>query len=146
MAMTASALGRFLAQIVVPSSGSSAMSTAGPFPLPTSSPIYRAFDCETIEFLAHGVDCGLVGGFFVAAPAQSGGRDRGTLGDAHNFHGEYPVETGDNVLGHIHREKSSFTHASARGALLVSKLHDKGKTGCVNFSKSQQYQSIKEER
>jgi hypothetical protein len=32
------------------------------------------------------------------------------------------------------------------GALLVSKLHDKGKTYRVNFSKSKQYQSIKGER
>ena len=40
MAMTASAWEPPLAVMVVPSSGSSAMSIFGPLPLPTSSPIY----------------------------------------------------------------------------------------------------------
>ena len=39
MASTASAFGMALAQIVVPSSGSTAMSTSGPSPMPTSSPM-----------------------------------------------------------------------------------------------------------
>ncbi len=39
MAMTVSAFGMSLAVSVVPSSGSSAMSTAGPLPVPTSSPM-----------------------------------------------------------------------------------------------------------
>jgi hypothetical protein len=39
MASTASAFGIALAQMVVPSSGSTAMSTSGPSPEPTCSPI-----------------------------------------------------------------------------------------------------------
>ncbi len=105
---------------------------------------HRALDGEAVEFLPHGIDGGLVGSLFVAASAQSGSRDRGAFGDAHQFHGEYPVKTGDNVLGHIHRWKSSFASASARGALLVSKLHDNSKTRARQFFERSNINRLKE--
>ena len=76
--------------MVVPSSGSSAMSTFGPLRVPTSSPMiehrrlvalaladhHRAVDRQPVELAPHGVDGGLVGGDLVAAAAQPRRGDR----------------------------------------------------------------------
>ena len=45
----------------------------------------RAVDGQAVEFAAHRVDGGLVGGLLVAAAAQARGGDGGALGDAHEF-------------------------------------------------------------
>ncbi|MGY2995819.1 hypothetical protein ACVWWD_004626 [Mesorhizobium sp. URHB0026] len=89
---------------------------------------HRALDGEAVELLAHGIDGDLVGSLFVAAAAQPGGRDRGPFGDAHQFHGEYPVKAGDDVLGHIHSANPRLMPPPARGVLVLSNDHDNGKT------------------
>ena len=45
----------------------------------------RSVDGQAVEFAAHRIDGGLVGGLLVAPPAQARGRNRGALGDAHEF-------------------------------------------------------------
>ncbi|WP_164748108.1 hypothetical protein, partial [Mesorhizobium sp. M7A.F.Ca.CA.002.14.1.2] len=50
-------------------------------------------------------------------------------GDAHQFHGEYPVKAGDDVLGHIHLVISSLAmRPPAGGGPVLSNEHDNGKT------------------
>jgi hypothetical protein len=106
-ASVAMAPGIFLAQSVVPSSGSTAISTFGPDPVPTfspmnsigassisPSPINRAVDCKAAEFAAHGIDGGLVGFLFGAAPAQPGGGNCGALGHTHDLKGQSPIKAG----------------------------------------------------
>ena len=79
--MTASARGMPLAVSVVPSSGSTAMSTCGGSPLPMLLAVVEhrrlvllaladdddAVHLDGVEHVAHGVDGGLVGGDLVAA-------------------------------------------------------------------------------
>ena len=95
MAMQEIALGPPLAVIVVPSSGSRAMSTLGPLPgadlladvehrrlvALALADHDRAVDVEHVERLAHGVDRGLVGRLLVAAAHQPGAGEGGRLGD-----------------------------------------------------------------
>ena len=45
----------------------------------------RAVDRQLVEFAPHGVDRGLIGFLFGAAPAQPRRRDRGALGHAHDL-------------------------------------------------------------
>ena len=99
IATTESEFGRFLAQIVVPSSGSTAMSTSGPSPVPSSSPTKSvgasprlaladddaAAHVEPVQLAPHGVSGGLVGELLVAAAAHQRRRDRRALGDAHEL-------------------------------------------------------------
>src|SRR6266700_955775 len=98
-ASVAMAPGIFLAQSVVPSSGSTAISTFGPDPVPTFSPMNqhrrlihlaladhnRAVDRKAAEFAAHGIDGSLVGFLFRAATAQPGGGNCGALGHPHDL-------------------------------------------------------------
>ena len=51
-----------------------------------------AVDRQLVEFAPHGVDGGLVGGLFLAAPAQPRRRDRGALGHAHDLDRENALE------------------------------------------------------
>ena len=74
-----------LAVRVVPSSGSSAMSSFGPVPVPTCladiehrrfvalalADHHGAADGQRVERAPHGIDGGLVGGLLVAAPDQT---------------------------------------------------------------------------
>ena len=108
IAITASALAIALAVSVVPSSGSSAMSTARP-PCPTFSPMNSMGASSRspspittvpsmgsdIEGRAHRFDRGLVGGMFVAAPDLGEGRDGGGFGDAHRFQRKSAVQRFD---------------------------------------------------
>ena len=89
--MTAIEPGMSLAQSVVPSSGSTAMSTWGPSPVPTFSPMnsigassrspspmtMRAVDRQPVEFArAWRSTRRLIGGLLVAASAQARRRRR----------------------------------------------------------------------
>ncbi len=98
--------GWFLAQSVVPSSGSTAMSTSGPSPAPTSSPMksigassrspspmtMRPCDVDLAHLAAHGFDGGAVGRLLVALAAPGGRGERRRLGDAHQFEREGTVD------------------------------------------------------
>src|SRR4030095_5122851 len=75
MASTASAFGMALAQMVVPSRGSTAMSTSGPSPLAPPAP-----NVHLAQLGAHGIDGRLVGRLLVPAPAQARRRDGCRLG------------------------------------------------------------------
>ena len=104
--MVAIAPGMFLAHSVVPSSGSTAISTLGPFLLPTFSPMnsigassqlaladhHRAVDRQLVELAPHGVDRGLVGRLLVAVAAQPRRRHRRALGHAHDLEREDALE------------------------------------------------------
>jgi hypothetical protein len=106
MAITAIAFGMFLAQSVVPSSGSSAMSTFGPgagadlladeqhrrLVALALADHHRAVDRQLVELAPHGVDRRLVGGLLVAAPAQPRRGDRRALGHAHEFERQDALE------------------------------------------------------
>ena len=97
--MVAIAPGIFLAQSVVPSSGSTAISTFGPCCVPTfspmnsigassrsPSPITTVPSIGSLFSLApHGIDGGLVGVLLIAATAQARGGDGGALGHAGDF-------------------------------------------------------------
>ena len=99
MAITAIEPGMSLAHSVVPSSGSTAMSTFGPVAVAdlladeehrrlvalAFADHHRAVDLELVQLAPHGIDRGLVGGLLVATPAQPRGSDRGALGHAHQF-------------------------------------------------------------
>ena len=92
--MVAMAPGMFLAHSVVPSSGSTAISTLRPrlgadlladeqhrrFVALALADHHRAVDRQLVELAPHGIDRGLVGGLFVAAAAQPRRRDRRALG------------------------------------------------------------------
>ena len=93
-----SALGPPVAQMVVPSSGSSAMSTLGPpradlladvehrrFVALAFADHHRAVDGKRIERLAHRVHRRLVRRFFVAAAGQPGAIQRRRFGYSHGF-------------------------------------------------------------
>jgi hypothetical protein len=94
-----------LAVSVVPSSGSSAMSTSGPVAgadlladvqhrglvALTLADDDDALDVEQVQLVAHGVDGGLVGGLFVAAPDQPGRSMGGGFGDAAKAERQEPV-------------------------------------------------------
>ena len=96
MAMQAIALGPPLAAIVVPSSGSRAMSILGPLPgadlladvehrrlvALALADHHGAVDVEHVERLAHRVDGGLVGGLLVAVADQPGAGEGRGLGHA----------------------------------------------------------------
>jgi hypothetical protein len=118
MASTASALGIALAQMVVPSSGSTAISTCGPSPTQLLANVehrafvhlpftdhHAAFDVNLGELLAHGIDGGLVGCLLVAAAAEAGGGDGSGLGHARNLQHQNAIEPAGhvmalNVVGH----------------------------------------------
>ena len=81
----------------VPSMGSTATSTSGPLPLPTTSPLKSIgrvvllalsndddpLDIDGLQDSAHGIYCGGIGGFLVAAAHETAGRKRGCFRDAH---------------------------------------------------------------
>ena len=111
IAITASALGMALAVSVVPSSGSSAMSTLMPpdadlladeqhrgFVALALADHHRAVDGQEIEGPAHGFDGGLVGGVLVAAADQARGSDGGGLGHAHGFQRKNSVQGSGHAI------------------------------------------------
>ena len=51
-----------------------------------------AVDRQSVEFAAHGVDGSLIGGLFVAAPAQPGCRDRRMFSHARQFEREGAIQ------------------------------------------------------
>ena len=91
---------------IVPSSGSTAMSTLGPVLLPTFSPMnsigassslaladhHRAVDRQLVELAPHRVDRGLVGRLVLAVAAQPRRRHRRALGHAHDLERENALE------------------------------------------------------
>ena len=109
MATTVSALGSAFAVSVVPSSGSSAISTGVP---PTADLLadieHRRFvalafadddgavDGKIVERVAHGFDGGVVGGAFVAAADLARRLNGGRFRDTHRFESELAV----HGLGH----------------------------------------------
>ena len=104
--MVAIAPGMFLAHSVVPSSGSTAMSTCGPCPCADllADEQHRRFvalaladhhgagDGQVVHLAPHGVDRRLVGRLLVAAPAQLRRRDRGALGHPRDLERQDAVE------------------------------------------------------
>ena len=54
-----------------------------------------AVDRQLVELAPHGVDRGLIGGLFVAAPAQPRRRDRRALGHAHDLDRENALQHRD---------------------------------------------------
>ena len=104
--MVAIAPGMFLAHSVVPSSGSTAMSTFGPvlradlladeqhrrLVALALADHHGAVDRQLVELAPHGVDRRLVGGLLVAAAAQPRRRHRGALGHAHDLEREDALE------------------------------------------------------
>ena len=92
----------------MPSSGSTATSTAGPLPSPTSSPLKSigasSFSPSPITTLPrirtvsriepHRVDGGRVGALLLPAPDPARCGERGGLGDAHEVEGEVAVGDG----------------------------------------------------
>jgi hypothetical protein len=94
MAITAMDPGMSLAHSVVPSSGSTAMSTLGPVALALADD-NGAVDGQAVEFATHGVNGGLIGGLLVAASTQPGGSHRRALGHAYKLKSE---DTLDNIL------------------------------------------------
>ena len=104
-AITASALGIPCAASVVPSSGSTAMSTCGGravadllavvehrrLVLLALADHHQAVHRDRLQHVAHAVDGGLVGGLLVAASHQRRGGQRGGLGHAHELQREVAV-------------------------------------------------------
>ena len=102
------AFGRPSAIRVVPSTGSTAMSTSGPSPLPTCSPLksigassFSPSPMTTtplhghgIDELAHRVDCGAIALFFLTAADPVTGGQGSRLGDADQFHREVAIRGG----------------------------------------------------
>ena len=112
IAITASALAPPLAVIVVPSSGSSAMSIGGPLP---GADLFAdiehrrlvalaladhdgAVDRQAVQRLAHRIDGGLIGGLLVAAAHQARGRERRRLGHPHRLQRQVAIHL--RRLGH----------------------------------------------
>ena len=93
-----------------PSSGSSAISTLGPFLVPTSSPIYNIGASSRspspittlpsmgsrLSSRAHRIHCNLISGFFIALPPKPGCCHSSTFCYAHQFEGENTIEFGFN--------------------------------------------------
>ena len=91
---------------VVPSTGSTATSTAGPVPSPTSSPLYSigalSFSPSPItttplhryrvDQLAHGVDGRAVAALLVAPADPAAGGHRRRFGDPYQVEREVPVK------------------------------------------------------
>ena len=117
MAIVAIAPGMFLAQSIVPSSGSTAMSTFGPIlgadlladeqhrrlvDLPLADH-HGAVDRQLVELAPHGIDRGLIGGLVLAVTAQARRGDRRTLGHTHDFEAE-------NALQHQFRLDGNARH------------------------------------
>jgi len=93
----------FLAHSVVPSSGSTAMSTLGPCLVLADEQHRRlvalalpdhdgAVDRKLVELAPHGVDRRLIGRLLVAAAAQSRRRHRGPLGHPHELEREHALQ------------------------------------------------------
>jgi hypothetical protein len=107
MASTASAFGPALAVMVVPSSGSSAMSIRGRCPAPADlladiehrrlvalafADHDGAVHSSCVQRSAHRFDGGMVGRLLIAAPDQLRGRNRRRFGDPHHFQNEHAIE------------------------------------------------------
>src|SRR5262249_41865388 len=139
--MVAIAPGMFLAQSVVPSSGSTAMSTFGPRRLPTVSPMNsmgassRSPSPITIVTSLGSmlVARRLVGGLRVAAAGHARRRDRRALGHPHDLERECAVERHVRLDGGRRRRPASlFAHGPLlRTVLVVQRYYASGRPGAT---------------
>ncbi len=117
MAMTAIEPGISLAQSVVPSSGSTAISTCGPVLVPTFSPMNSIGASsrspspitivpsigKPVEFAPHRIDGGLVGRLLIPATSPACGGDGSALRYPHEFERENALDDIlllDHEIGH----------------------------------------------